>query len=133
MKLDKYISQAYVHGDKKPYLTALIVPNFERLFEFARENKLEFFDVGDLVKNEKVVELFKSRIEEINAKLPRYETIKKFSIVPRDFSIAGGELTPTLKLKRRVIYEKYREMIESMYLENGYQPDGYKNEKMEEK
>jgi len=133
MKLDKYISQAYVHGDKKPYLTALIVPNFERLFEFARENKLEFFDVGDLVKNEKVIELFKSRIEEINAKLPRYETIKKFSIVPRDFSIAGGELTPTLKLKRRVIYEKYREMIESMYLENGYQPDGYKNEKMEEK
>jgi len=133
MKLDKYISQAYVHGDNKPYLTALVVPNFERLFEFARENKLKFFDVGDLVKNEKVTELFRSRIEEINANLPRYETIKKFNLVPRDFSIAGGELTPTLKLKRRIIYDKYREMIESMYLENGYHPDGYKNEKTEEK
>lgn len=133
MKLDKYISQVYLHGDNKPYLTALIVPNFERLFEFARENKLEFFDVGDLVKNEKVSELFRNRIEQINANLPKYETIKKFNLVPRDFSIAGGELTPTLKLKRRIIYDKYREMIESMYLENGYQPDGYKNEKTEEK
>ncbi|AEI14084.1 Long-chain-fatty-acid--CoA ligase [Flexistipes sinusarabici DSM 4947] len=133
MKLDKYISQVYVHGDNKPYLTALIVPNFERLFEFARENKLKFFDVGDLVKNEKVTELFRSRIEEINSNLPKYETIKKFSIVPRDFSVAGGELTPTLKLKRRIIYDKYREMIESMYLENGYQPDGYNNEKTEDK
>jgi len=133
MKLDKYISQAYVHGDKKPYLTALIVPNYERLFEFARENKLKFFDAGDLVKNEKVIELFKSRIEEINANLPKYETIKKINLVPRDFSIAGGELTPTLKLKRRIIYDKYREMIESMYLENGYQANGYKNTYTEEK
>lgn len=132
MKLDKYISQVYVHGDNKPYLTALIVPNFERLFEFARENKLKFFDVGDLVKNEKVSELFKSRIEEINANLPKYETIKKFNLVPRDFSIAGGELTPTLKLKRRIIYDKYREMIESMYLENGYNKiNGYKQETFE--
>ena len=118
LKLDKYISQAFVFGDRKPYLTALIVPNFDRLVEFAGENHINYFDMDDLVMHEPVEELLEQRIAEVNAKLPRWETIKRFILLPRDFSIEGGELTPTLKLKRKVIVEKYRDRIEEMYAES---------------
>jgi long-chain acyl-CoA synthetase len=119
LKLDKYISNAFVYGDKKPYLTAVIVPNFERLYEFTRENKLNYLDASDLVTKEEILKLYQSRIDEVNKKLAKYETIKKFVLVPVEFTIDGGELTPTLKLKRRVIYEKYKDKIECLYDENG--------------
>lgn len=115
LKLDKYISQAFVFGDRRPYLVALVTPNLERLLEFAHHENLNYFDLDDLVTNDKVHELFKERIAVVNAKLPPYETIKKFVILPREFSVEGGELTPTLKLKRKVILEKYREKIDSLY------------------
>ncbi len=119
LKLDKYISQAFVSGDKRPYLVAVLTPNLERLIEYAHEKNLNYFDVEDLVSNNQVRELFEQRVAAVNGALPSYETIKKFVIVARDFSIEGGELTPTLKLKRKVIYEKYKEKIDRMYLENG--------------
>lgn len=115
LKLDKYISQAFIFGDRQPYLVALVTPNLERLIEFAHQEDLNYFDLEDLVTNEKVRELFKARIATVNAKLPPYETIKKFIILPREFSVEGGELTPTLKLKRKVIVEKYHEKIDSLY------------------
>ena len=118
LKLDKYISQAYVYGDRKPYIVALLVVNFERVIEFAKERQIDYYDMNDLVMHDPIQKLFDQRIAEINAKLPRYESIKKFVLLPRDFSIEGGELTPTLKLRRRVIYEKYKDKIEGMYLEN---------------
>jgi long-chain acyl-CoA synthetase len=80
---------------------------------------LHYFDIADLAKNQKIMDLFKTEIEAVNQTLPRYETIKKFSILASDFSIEGGELTPTLKLKRRVIYKKYMDKIECLYTEDG--------------
>jgi long-chain acyl-CoA synthetase len=80
--------------------------------------------VEDLVSNRRVMQLFEERIRQVNEKLPPYETIKKFAILPRDFSIEGGELTPTLKLKRKVIYEKYRERIEGLFLDNANGANG---------
>jgi long-chain acyl-CoA synthetase len=74
--------------------------------------------VDDLVMHEHVQKLYEQRIAEINSKLARYEGIKKFVLLSRDFSIEGGELTPTLKLKRKVIYEKYKDKIEGMYVDN---------------
>jgi len=123
LKLDKYISQAYVYGDRKPYLVALITPNMERLIELGHEKNLDSFDIEALVANEKVRQVFAERIEQFNAGLPSYETIKKFVLLPRDFSVEGGELTPTLKLKRKVIYDKYRERIETLYHQNGVSAD----------
>jgi long-chain acyl-CoA synthetase len=119
LKLDKYISQAFVYGDRKPYLVALITPNMERLFEFAREHQIEFFDLEDLVINDRVVKLFSERISEVNSRIARYESIKRFVVLAHDFSIDGGELTPTLKLRRKVICGKYQEKIDGLYLENG--------------
>lgn len=118
LKLDKYISQAFVYGDRKPYLVALVTPNMERLFEFAREHHIEFFDMEDLVINARVVELFSARIAEVNTRIARYESIKRFVVLAHDFSIDGGELTPTLKLRRKVITAKYQEKIDALYADN---------------
>jgi len=118
LKMDKHVSSAFVYGDRKPYLTALIVPNLERLLEFAKEKRIDFFDLDDLVMREPVQKLFEQRVSEINARLAPYETIKKFVLLPHDFSIETGELTPTLKLKRKVIWERYQEKIEDMYADH---------------
>jgi long-chain acyl-CoA synthetase len=118
LKMDKFISSVYVYGDRKPYITALIVPSIERLLEFAKLQHIEYYDLDDLVRHEQVQKMFEHRIEEINKRLPQYESIKKFVLLAYDFSIDGGELTPTLKLRRKVIYEKYKQKIEDMYIDH---------------
>jgi len=118
LKMDKFVSSAFVYGDRKPYLTALIVPNIERLLEFTKEHHIHYFDLDDLVKAEPVQKLFEQRIAEINGKLAQYETIKKFVLLAHDFSIENGELTPTMKLRRKVIYEKHKQKIEDMYIDH---------------
>lgn len=119
LRLDKYISQAFVFGDKKPYLVALLTPNVERLIDFARDEKIDYIDLEALVTHSRIKDLYASRIESLNNGLPSYETIKKFILLPREFSIEGGELTPTLKLKRREIYRLYKSAIENMYERSG--------------
>ncbi len=118
LKMDKYVSSAFVYGDRKPFLTALIVPNLERLLEFAKEKHIHYYELDDLVMHEPVQRLFEQRLAEINSRLPPYETIKKFVLLPHDFSIEGGELTPTLKLRRKIIYEKYKYKIEDLYIDH---------------
>lgn len=118
LKMDKYVSSSFVYGDRKPYITALIVPNMERILEFAKEQHLHYFEMEDLVTNEKIHKLFEQRLVDINSRLAPYETIKKFILLAHDFSVEGGELTPTLKLKRKVIYEKYKHRIEDLYIDH---------------
>ncbi|ACH39138.1 acyl-CoA synthetase, AMP-forming [Citrifermentans bemidjiense Bem] len=115
LKRDKYISQAYVYGDRKPYLTALLVPTLERLLEFAQERRIAYHDLEDLVVHQPVIELYKSRVEAVNNELAPFQTIKKFALLPRDFTMDSGELTPTLKVKRQVISERYRDQIDHLY------------------
>jgi long-chain acyl-CoA synthetase len=118
LKRDKYISQAFVFGDRRPYLTALLVPTMERLLEFALENRIAYNDLADLVVHEPVLKLYEQRVAAVNQELAHYETIKKFVLLPRDFSIEAGEMTPTLKLKRKAIVENYRDKIEQLYAES---------------
>ncbi len=124
LKLDKFISQAFVYGDRKPYLVALLTPNLERLIELAHAEKLDYFDLEDLASHPRVLALYEERLRLVNSRRPPYETIKKFALLVRDFSVEGGELTPTLKLRRKIIYEKHRERIEKLYLDNGNGPHG---------
>ncbi len=119
LKLDKYISQAIVFGDRKPYLVALLNPNIERIIDLARERNISYIDIEELVNNKLIKELFERRLAAINEQYPSYKTIKYFAIIPREFSIEGGELTPTLKMKRKVIYEKYKEIVDDLYVTNG--------------
>jgi long-chain acyl-CoA synthetase len=127
LKLDHYISSAIVFGDLKPYLVAILTPNVDTLAEYAREKNIAFGTIEELVQNPKIKELYGSRIKELNKNYPPYKTIKFFALVARDFSIEGGELTPTLKLKRKVILEKYKDLIEDLYAGGGEGASGPKN------
>ena len=119
LKLDKYISQAIVFGDQKPYLVAIITPNIEQIIDYARQQNISYIDTEELVVNAQIKELYANRIKELNKSYPPYKTIKYFALVLNDFSIEGGELTPTLKLKRKFILEKYRGIIEDLYISKG--------------
>ena len=87
--------------------------------DLARDEKLDYIDIEELVNHSRIKELYADRIERMNRELPSYETIKYFGIVPVDFSIEGGELTPTLKMKRKIIYEKYKQLVDDLYLTSG--------------
>ncbi|GLH69154.1 AMP-dependent synthetase [Geothrix rubra] len=117
LKGDKYISQAVLIGDKRNYITALVVPNFDSLVRWAGYKKLQFRSHADLVQNPLVMAKLMSRIERVNAELSNYERIKKIAILDHEMTLEGGQLTPSLKVKRRVVNEMYGGLIESLYLE----------------
>jgi long-chain acyl-CoA synthetase len=110
-----YIDQACLIGDGRKYLTALIVPDFDSLKRHAKNNAIAFSSPEDLVRHPEIRKLIAGEVEKVNASLARYEQIKYFTILERPFDVATGELTPTLKIKRRVVNEKYRNQIEEMY------------------
>ena len=115
LKGDPFISQAMVHGDKRPYPVALITVNPEELAKFAKDQGVLNLDPAALAKHPKVVERVSRIVDQKNEELQSYAKIKKFSILPDDFTVENGLLTPTLKVKRKVIKEKYDAVIESLY------------------
>ncbi len=115
LKSDRYISQVMLCGDKRKYLTALIAPNFENLKRYARYKKIAYNQISDLIKQPGIINFISRRIAEKTKELASFEQIKYFTLIDREFSQPGGELTPTLKLKRKVIAEKYKNILESMY------------------
>lgn len=114
LKLQPHIEQACMIGDKRKYMSALIQPDFEALEEFASANGIAATG-QQLVSDQRVVSLFEQEVEAVNAQLPRYEQIKKFWVLPEPWGVDSGELTPTLKLKRRIIQDKFASVIESLY------------------
>jgi len=115
LRLNKYIEQAFVFGDRRPYLVALLTPNIERLIDLSRELNIQFIDMHELVHNPRILEVYQGVIDKFNATLPPYSTIKHFALLASDFTVDSGELTSTMKLKRRVIYQKYQDIIEGLY------------------
>jgi long-chain acyl-CoA synthetase len=110
LKQSPYIGEAVLFGDRKPTVSVLLVPAFDRLLAWAKEQGLKG-SAEEIMAHEAVQRLFKEQIDAVNATLPDYERIKRFRLAPRPFSIEGGELTPTLKVKRRVVAEKYAELL----------------------
>jgi len=117
LKTDSIISQVMVHGDRRKFLSALVTLNMEEVTKLATQHKLEHGSHEELVKHPKIHETVRKRIEEKNKQLPSYETIKRFAILEKDFTIEGGELTPTLKVKRKLVTERYKEILDSLYNE----------------
>ena len=115
LKTSPYVSQAMVFGDKKPYLTALITMDEDEIAKFARDHKLLYQDLANLSKKEEVHELYRQEVHIKNEKLASYETIKKFFILEEDFDQDKDELTPTLKVRRKVVTERYRDILENLY------------------
>jgi long-chain acyl-CoA synthetase len=117
LKTSRYVTQAVVVGNKRKYASVLIVPNFDNLAAWARQQGLAIEDRGALLEQAPVQELFDQVLAKLNAGRPSYETIKKFRLLAEDFTIDAGELTPTLKVKRGKIEEKYSDLIDTMYVE----------------
>ena len=115
LQASTFIEQVAVIGDNRKYLSALIVPAFETLENWAKDQGIQFKDRKDLISNEKVIRLFETEIEDKTKDFARVEQIRKFKLLDAEWSQETGELTPTMKLKRRVINQKYAEEIESMY------------------
>lgn len=112
---DPYIAQACVIGDRRKHLAALLVPNLENLGDYLKSNGLDATRPEELVETPAIRQLFGSKLKEFNKPLSDVEAISAFTLVARPFSQENGELTPTLKLRRKVVQEHYREQIESMY------------------
>jgi len=115
LKADPFISQVMVYGDRRPYPVALITINPEELQKFAHEQGILATDAAVIVKHPKIVERIGRTVEEKNTQLQSYAKIKKFTVLPTDFTLDGGELTPTLKVKRKVVAQKYMDAIEELY------------------
>lgn len=115
LKSNHYISQVHIHGDQKKYVVALITLNFDSVRKFAEENDISYKDRESLVEHPKVKELVRRAIAEANASLASFESIKNFAILPSEFTIESGELTPSLKIKRKVVDQNYRDIINSLY------------------
>ncbi len=111
----KYIDQSVVMGDKRKYCSAFIVPNMENLKIFAEQNKISYDTENELTENPKIGSLIRNEIDSVSVDLASYETIKKFRILKEPFTIENGELTPTLKVKRNVVEQKYKKLIDEMY------------------
>ncbi|MGC9402538.1 AMP-dependent synthetase/ligase [Vibrio genomosp. F10] len=114
---DHYIEQIAVIADTRKFVSALIVPCFDTLEEYAKELNIKYHDRIELVKHHKIVEMFESRVSGLQDELAKFEQVKKFKLLPKAFSMNSGELTPTQKLRRKVISDKYQDEIEEMYTE----------------
>lgn len=112
---DKFIEQVAVIGDSRKFVSALIVPAYAALRAWADEKKIPYTSTEDLLANERVHEMMEKRLETLQKGLAPYEKIKRFTLMPHEFTMDSGELTNTLKLKRRVINRNYAEEIEKMY------------------
>lgn len=116
LKMSSYISQAAVFGEGKNYLTALITLNQEEVIRFAREKHIPFSGFPELVKREEIIHLVQGEIDRKNEELSRIERIRRFTILEDEFRQEHEEVTPTFKIKRRVIGERYRDVVEAMYI-----------------
>lgn len=114
-KAQPFIQQIYVHGDKKHYLTALITLDQESIVRHAKDEGILFSEYAELIKNPKIESLIQKSIDGVNAQVASFESIKRFMILPQDFTVATGEMTPSLKLKRSVILKNHRDQIERLY------------------
>jgi long-chain acyl-CoA synthetase len=119
MKESRFIEQIMVvGGDAMKFVSALIVPCFEQIKEWAKAQGMHFDSHEQIVDNSKIKELINAEIEKYNQEFGKWEQVKKFTLLKKEWSVETGELTPTMKLKRKIIYEKYSKEIEMMYSDN---------------
>ena len=119
LKADKYISNVMIYGDHRPYLTALVVPDFESLQKYANYKNIDFLDHCSLISHPRILDLLRRRIDKIQHSFPAYHQIKRFTLLSRDFSGEEGEVTPTLKVKRNIVGHHYGQLIEDLYRTKG--------------
>jgi long-chain acyl-CoA synthetase len=115
LKYSPWISQAVVIGDRRPFLTALLTLDEEKVSQFAEQKAIPFTNFSELVRHPDIQELVANAVGEVNAQLARVEQIKKWHVFDREFAMEAGEVTPTLKVRRKAIIDKNDELIEELY------------------
>ena len=115
LKFSPYITDAVVIGDKLPYLTVIIMIDQENVEKYAQDNDVPFSNYASLTRTREVQELIQAEIDRVNAKFARVEQIKKFFLLDTQLTAEDEELTPTMKLKRKLVQQKYAPQIEAMY------------------
>ena len=115
--VDKYIDQISIIADQRKFVAALIVPVYPLLEEYAQKHGIIFKDREELCADPRIIEMMKERIDTLQQQLAHYEQVKRFTLLPHHLSMEKGELTNTLKIRRRMLYENYKEQIEKMYLD----------------
>ena len=115
--VDKYIDQICIIADQRKFVSALIVPVYSLLEEYARAQNIPFENREQLCANPKILTMMKERIDTLQQQLAHYEQVKRFTLLPHHLSMEKGELTNTLKVRRRVLYENYKEQIDAMYVD----------------
>ena len=115
--VDKFIDQIAIIADQRKFVSALIIPVYPLLEEYAREHHIAFESREELCANQQIYDMMKERIDTLQQQLAHYEQIKHFTLLPHHFSMEKGELTNTLKIKRRVLNENYKKEIDAMYAE----------------
>jgi long-chain acyl-CoA synthetase len=111
----KYIEQAMVHGDRRPFLVALLVPARLALEAFAREQGIQFKDLHELLDHPKVLELYRGEVNRTLTGFAQYEQVRKFRLIPEPFTVENGFLTPSLKMRRPTILAAYRDELDKLY------------------
>jgi long-chain acyl-CoA synthetase len=115
LKFSPYINDAIVIGDRKKYLVALIAIDEENVIKYAQDNKIQFGTYSSLTQAQEVKQLIQKEVDRVNKMLAQVEQVKKFTIIPKRLYEEDGEVTPTMKVKRRYINETYKDIIEKMY------------------
>ncbi len=115
--IDRYIDQIAIIADQRKFVSALIVPVYGFVKQYAKEKGIEYKDMAELLEHPKITALFRARIDTLQQQFAHYEQIKRFTLLPEPFSMEKGELTNTLKLKRPVVARNYKEVIDKMYEE----------------
>lgn len=115
LKASMYINDAVVIGDRRKFLSCLIMIDEDNVVKFAQDNKVQFSTYKDLTHNEKVIKLIDKEVKEVNSTLARVENIRKFTILPKRLYEEDGEVTPTMKIKRKFVNEAFKDLIEAMY------------------
>jgi long-chain acyl-CoA synthetase len=116
-KMDKFLSECVLIGDKRNFVSALLVPNFENLLRYAKEHDIIYTSLTGLVADPRIRNLYQRRVDKHNVELARFEQVKQFALLDKEMTIDDGELTPSMKVKRNKIEERYRELIDSLYEE----------------
>ena len=115
LKTNPYISNAVVIGDKRKYISALIIPDFEKIENYAKSNNISYSSLGELIKNETIVNFIEAEVNNMTTHLAPYEKVKKVRLLEREFEIEQNEITPSLKVKRSVVGDKHKNIIDEMY------------------
>jgi long-chain acyl-CoA synthetase len=111
----KYIDQFVLIGDRRMFLSAIIVPDFEAIKEYADANKISYTIPEDLTNNKEIYNLIEKDLNQFQRQLANFERVRKFVLLDHPFSLETGEITPTMKVKRKVIEERYVDLIDEMY------------------